>query len=278
MTNDVKPVPTEDQLNKYESLKNALKAEGKLAVAFSSGVDSAFLLYAAHEALGENVIAITATAPSFPQRETDEAIEFCRMHGIEHVMVEIRQLDIPGFKENPKDRCYICKKALFERMMSEAETRGISRLAEGSNLDDNGDYRPGLKAIEELGILSPLRDIGFTKQDIRQLSGYLGLPAWNKPSFACLSTRFVYGETITEKKLQMVGRAEQLLLDLGFGQVRVRIHGTMARIEVLPEEFGRLMRDAVRERVVKEFKALGFTYVTMDLAGYRTGSMNEGLT
>ena len=269
--------PTEEQLKKYEALKVLLKGFGSLAVAFSSGVDSTFLLYAAKEALGDHVIAITAQSCSFPKRELNEAKAFCKQQHIRHFICESEELEIEGFSHNPKNRCYLCKHELFEKIREIAEQENIAVIAEGSNLDDNGDYRPGLQAVAELGIQSPLRSIGFTKEDIRSLSRYLGLSTWDKQSFACLSSRFVYGETISKEKLAMVDWAEQLLLDLGFHQVRVRIHGTMARIEIMPEEFQKLIREDIRNQITASFKSYGFSYVAMDLTGYRTGSMNEML-
>ena len=262
---------------KYQKLRDNLKALGSVAVAFSSGVDSSFLLYVAHDVLGEKAMAITASSCSFPERELKEATAFCETHGIKQVICHSEELAIEGFRQNPKNRCYLCKHELFEKIWAIAKEHGMNAVAEGSNLDDNGDYRPGLIAVNELGVNSPLREAGLTKAEIRQLSHELGLPTWNKQSFACLSSRFVYGETISEKKLGMVDKAEQLLLDLGFHQVRVRIHGNMARIEILPEEFSKLMAEDVRQKVYSTLKNLGFTYVTMDLAGYRTGSMNEVL-
>ena len=268
-------VPTKEQLDKYEKLKNCLASFQGIAVAFSSGVDSALLLYTAKEVLGDRAIAVTAVSGAFPQRELSEAKAFCAEHGILQEIVEFREMEVEGFRENPKNRCYICKKALFQEIRKAAALHGIDTVAEGSNLDDLGDYRPGLAAIAELGIESPLRACGLTKSDIRVLSRYFGLPAWNKPSYACLASRFVYGETITAEKLIMVDRAEQLLFDLGFSQVRVRIHGLIARIEVLPEEFPKLLEN--RLLIVKSLKGYGFTYVSMDLSGYRTGSMNEAI-
>jgi uncharacterized protein len=206
-----------------------------------------------------------------------EAQEFCKKEQIRHFICESEELSIEGFAQNPKNRCYLCKHELFEKIQTIAKEQNIAAIAEGSNLDDNGDYRPGLQAVAELGIKSPLRACEFTKEDIRVLSKYLGLPTWDKQSFACLSSRFVYGETISEEKLSMVDKAEQLLLDLGFHQVRVRIHGLIARIEVLPEEFPKLLQEDNRSRITRKFKEYGFTYVTMDLTGYRMGSMNETL-
>lgn len=266
---------------KLEDLKDYLRGLGSVAVAFSGGVDSTFLMKVAHNTLEDHALAVTARLKSFPERECTEAIDFCHKEGIRHIAVIFDELSIPGFSENPPERCYLCKKALFTRLMEDVRKRGFSHLCEGSNMDDEGDYRPGLKAVAELGVKSPLRHAQLHKAEIRALSHEMDLPTWDKPSFACLSSRFPYGEEITDEKLEMVGKAERLLLDLGFRQERVRIHGggdhnSIARIEVPPSSLQRLLDE--RERVSEALRSYGFAYVTMDLMGYRTGSMNEILS
>lgn len=262
---------------KKQHLENYLRQLGSVAVAFSSGVDSTFLLKVAHDTLGDRAIALTARSHSFPRRELEEATAFCEGEKIAHIVVQTDELAIPGFRENPKNRCYLCKRALFSNMQKTAREHGFLFVAEGSNLDDDGDYRPGMIAIGELGIKSPLRQAQMTKEDIRRLSREMGLPTWDKPSFACLSTRFVYGEPITEEKLSMVERAEQRLFDLGFRQVRVRVHGQLARIEIDRSEFGRIVRPETGAALDEYFRSLGFMYVTLDLGGYQMGSMNRTL-
>ena len=264
--------------DKQEELEKLLESYKRVAVAFSSGVDSTYLLKMAQKVLGENVIAVTASSCSFPKRELEEAKTFCRENGIRHIVVESEELDIDGFRQNPKNRCYLCKHELFEKIRSIAKENGIETVVEASNTDDDGDYRPGLVAVKELGIESPLRRVGLSKKEIREYSKELGLPTWNKQSFACLSSRFVYGETINEEKLSMVDQAEQLLLDMGFHQLRVRIHDKLARIEVHPSEFEKIMQEENRTKIFHKLKQYGFTYVTLDLQGYRTGSMNETLS
>lgn len=260
---------------KHRVLKDYLVSLGSVAVAFSGGVDSTLLLKVAHDVLVDKAIAVTASSVSFPVRELEGTKKFCIENNIKQIIIHSDELNIPGFRNNPKNRCYLCKKDLFTHVLKIARENNIAYVAEGSNTDDIGDYRPGLKAVEELGIKSPLREAGFSKAEVRQLSWELGLPMWDKPSFACLASRFVYGEAITEKKLDMVGKAEELLIRLGFSQVRVRIHGDMARIEISPEDFSRIIQEDNRTEIYSTLTSLGFSYVSLDLKGYRTGSMNE---
>lgn len=262
--------------DKLVDLRNYIKSLESVAVAFSGGADSAFLLKIAHDVLGEHAIAITLSAKTFLKDETKETKSFCEKEGIRHFICEISPLEIKGFSENPPERCYICKKEIFSQIIRLAKENGINNILEGSNMDDIGDYRPGLKAIKELEVLSPLQTVGLTKTEIRILSKELGLNTWDKPSKACLASRFVYGEEITVEKLEMIEQAEQLLTDLGYVQSRVRIHGNIARIEVLEEQIERFVQKH-KEVVSKKFKDLGFLYVVLDLEGYRTGSMNEVL-
>ena len=272
---------------KLERLRSLLQETGGAAVAFSSGVDSTFLLRVAHEALGDRVVAVTIRSSTFPKHELDEAVAFCRAEGIRHEIIDSCELDIPGFAENPPDRCYLCKKAIFGKIMEFAQANGLKAVLEGSNKDDDGDYRPGRRAIREFGrdgarpsqvyVASPLHDAGFTKAEIRALSRRMGLPTADKPSFACLASRFPYGERITAEGLARVEHAEHWLRDAGMGlaQLRVRSHGDMARIEVPPEAIPDVAARA--GEIAAAFKGLGFAYVALDLQGYRTGSMNETL-
>lgn len=262
---------------KYEELRRILKEQESLAVCFSGGVDSVFLLYAAHEVLGDRVIAVTAAALTFPERELNEAKAFCESLGVKHEVFDFDVLSIENFRENPKDRCYFCKKELMKKISKIALENNIDSIAEGSNLDDISDFRPGMRAVSEAGIISPLKEAGLTKNEIRELSKKFGLFSWDKPSLACLASRLAYGETITAEKLIMTGKAESYLMEKGFTQVRVRVHGDMARIEFLPEEMYRLVEGALRDEIAEYISSLGFTYTSVDLIGYRTGSMNEAI-
>ena len=264
---------------KYTKLLEILQGMGRIVVAFSGCVDSTFLTYAAKQAVGERALAVTSRSGVVPERDLIEGAAFCEQQGIAHAYVDFDELAVPGFAENPPDRCYICKKTLFTKLL-EIAAKEQAVLCEGSNMDDLGDYRPGLRALRELSVRSPLQEAGLTKAEIRLLSQKFGLPTWAKPASACLASRFAYGERITATKMAAVDKAEQLLFDLGFTQYRVRAHGDekkglLARIEVLPEELSQALQPECRQAIITEFKSLGFAYVTLDLLGYRTGSMNE---
>lgn len=262
---------------KYDKLKELLKSYNRLVIAFSGGVDSSFLARVAHDVLGDNVLAVTARSATYPEREFKEAVEFAKTYEIPHRVIVSEELEIEGFSNNPVNRCYLCKNELLDKVIDIAKNEGYNYVAEGSNKDDLGDFRPGLQAVKEHGVVSPLREAGLTKEDIRELSKELSLKTWNKPSFACLSSRFPYGQTITIEKLNMVDKAEEFLLNKGFTQVRVRHLGDTARIELQADEISRMLEPQLREEIVNLLKSLGFIYCTLDLAGYRTGSMNEVL-
>ena len=263
---------------KFQNLKDNLKKLSSVAIAYSGGVDSTFLLKVAADVLGDKVIAITAKSTTYPEREFKEAVKYIGDIGAKHIVIISEELEIEGFAKNPIDRCYFCKKELFSKVRKVADDNNINAVLDGSNADDVSDYRPGMKAASELKVISPLKEAKLTKDDIRVLSKRLGLPTWNKPAFACLSSRFPYGNEITVEKLSMVERAEQFLMDLGFRQIRVRHHEEIARVEVNAEERNKFFDIELMDRVGNELKKIGFKYVTLDLLGYRTGSMNEVLT
>ena len=268
---------SENTLAKYEKLKSIIKDCGKIAIAFSGGVDSTFLTKVAKDVLGENAVAVTISSILVTDDELKEADDFCKAENIEHLIYNADVLSIPGFENNPPDRCYICKKAIFTNVQNLVGERGISVIAEGTNVDDDGDYRPGMRAIKELGVRSPLKEAGLTKAEIRELSCMLGLKTWNKPSCACLASRFAYGEVINKDKLDMIYSAECYIRSLGFEQFRVRLQDGIARIELIPADIQKFIENGIKDKVSEKLHALGFKYVSLDLDGYRLGSMNEVL-
>lgn len=262
---------------KFERLKAYLKSLGSIAIGFSGGVDSSFLIKVAKECLGEKAIAVTADSPSLPRRELKEAKEFAEKYAVRHIIVKTDELSLKEYSQNPPNRCYYCKRKIFLLIQKTAKENGIEYIAEGSNMDDLGDYRPGLKAAAEIGTVSPLREAKLTKSDIRELSKRMGLSTWNKPSFACLASRIPYGSVITEEKLETIDKAEQFLYDLGFTQFRVRHYGETARIELLNEEMPKIFENDNREKITAQLKKLGFSYVTLDLSGFKSGNMNNAI-
>ncbi|AGB18654.1 ATP-dependent sacrificial sulfur transferase LarE [Thermoanaerobacterium thermosaccharolyticum] len=263
---------------KYENLKKYIKELGSAVIAFSGGVDSTFLAKVCKDVLNDSCLAVTATSSTYPEREFKEALELAKEIGIRHKIIKSEELEIEGFSKNPIDRCYYCKSELFSKLKKVADDEGIEYVLDGTNADDTGDFRPGRRAAKELGVKSPLLECGFTKDDIREMSKRLGLPTWNKPAYACLSSRFPYGQVITSEKLSMVEKSEEYLLNLGFVGFRVRHHGDVARIELNPDQINMMMDENIRKKVVSKLKEIGFKYVSLDLEGYRTGSMNEAIS
>ncbi|MEE9603953.1 MAG: ATP-dependent sacrificial sulfur transferase LarE [Candidatus Scalindua sp.] len=263
---------------KLLKLKKIVKDLESVVVAFSGGVDSTLVAKVCYDVLKDNSMAVTARSETYPDFEFEEAKGLAKEIGIRHLVLNTSELAIEGFASNPPNRCYFCKTELFEKLKDIAKQHRFLHVADGANLDDMEDYRPGLEASKELGVKSPLKEADMTKKDVREASKMLNLPNWNKPAYACMSSRFPYGQSITEEKLKMVSEAEKYLRGLGLEQFRVRHHETIARIEVLPEDIHILTNSSTRDELLSKFKEIGFTYVTLDLEGYRSGSMNEVLS
>lgn len=262
---------------KYARLRERLAAYRGVVLAYSGGADSTLLLQVAHDVLGERLLAVTATSETYTPEECERAVRMARERGIRHRTIRTCELDKDAFRTNPPDRCYHCKYELLDRLRELAAAEGLAAVADGTNVDDAGDYRPGRRAADELGVIHPLADAGFTKADVRALSRELGLPTADLPAAACLASRFPYGERLTAEKLARVADAERFLRARGFAQVRVRAHGDLARIEVDPGDIARLTEPTLRTAVSDELRRLGFLYVSVDLEGYRTGSLNRAL-
>ena len=264
----------ENIYTRLKSLKAELRDMGSAAIAFSGGVDSTFLLKVASDVLGNDVLAVTLKSPSFPKREIDAAVNIAGQFSVKHLIIESREFENPDFIKNDSLRCYYCKNEEFGKIIDEAQNHGVDFVIDGQNYDDISDYRPGAKAARELGVISPLKNNRLTKKEIRQLSKEMGIEGWDRPSFACLASRIPYGTQISKSLLEKIGRLEDFLINEGFTQVRVRHHGEIARIEILKEDFSNIFEKPLMREIINEFKKAGYLYVTLDLEGYRTGSMN----
>lgn len=262
---------------KERALREILARLDSVIIAFSGGADSAYLACVAHAELGERAVCITADSPSYPRRHRDIALRLVNELGLHHEFIQTHEMDRPEYRANPANRCYFCKQELYGQLSRIARERGIAAIADGNNADDRGDYRPGRQAAREFGVRSPLDEANLTKADIRQLSRAAALPTWDQPASACLSSRVPYSSEVTGEKLQMIESAENVLHDLGFRVCRVRHHGDTARLEIDPADMPRALDDDTRATILRELRALGFRYVTLDLQGYRTGSLNEVL-
>lgn len=263
---------------KEQKLKEILGRLGSAVIAFSGGVDSSYLLYTAYQVLGNKVLAVTAESPTYPMFEVEEAKNFCRKHGIPHLLIASGELNDPQFCQNSSERCYYCKLRLLQQLWQIAKDKGFNQVLDGSNMDDLSDHRPGRKALKQLGVVSPLTEAGLRKEEIRKLSQKAGLSSWDKPSSACLASRISYGEPITIEKLKMIEKAEQFVRALGFRQIRVRVHNNLARLEISSQEMQGAISMDIARAITKELKKIGFTYIALDLEGYRSGSMNEILS
>jgi len=269
-----------DLLSKQKALELCLKKNDTIAVAFSGGVDSTFLLAAAKKIFHDKdrLLAITAVSPIHPPNDIRGAVLFARENNIRHLIVQTPEMESAAFLKNPPDRCYVCKKIIFEKIFEAAEKNGIHAVAHGVNVDDGKDYRPGLKAAEEMNVLAPLLEAGLTKEDIRQLSKEMGLLTWDKPSSGCLATRIPYGDPITPQKLKMVEASEKVLADLGFRSCRVRNYGETAKIEVPADDIAKLLKPSTRNHIIDALKKTGFLYITIDLEGYQSGRLNRSVS